>query len=61
MSPPFDSSLPFPDWVILLREIRIDKFKVKPLPIQGSGIRDQGPGTRDQGSLILYPLLPSLR
>jgi len=54
MSPPFDSSLPFPDWVILLREIRIDKFKVKPLPIQGSG-------TRDQGSLILYPLLPSLR
>ena len=37
-----DSPLPFPDSGMLLRGIRIDRFKVKLLPIQASGIRMRG-------------------
>ena len=39
MSPPSDSPLPFPDWGILFRGIRIDRFNVKPLSIPASWIR----------------------
>jgi hypothetical protein len=35
-----DSPLPFPDSVMLLIWVRIDRFKVKPLLIQDSEIRN---------------------